>query len=194
MSDPDGYRSGRCTTSYPTQTLGLRWGQGAVQPNPSDHTAADLHARVGRYVRNRVSHPADAEDVLQDIFVKLLGSGGPNEATQLLPWVFTVARNRIIDFYRERARLRVASVGLVEAGGAAADETSVDLGGALEVLMARLSGQDREVLRAVDLEGLSQSEGVCRFARPQLRDGQVTSPARSEAPTTRVRTVLHGCS
>ena len=129
-----------------------------MQSNPSDHTAADLHARVGRYVRNRVSHPADAEDVLQDIFVKLLSSNGPGEATKLLPWVFTVARNRIIDFYRERARLPVASDSLVEANGAGGDETSVDLRGALEVLMARLSEQDQEALRAVDLDGFSQKE------------------------------------
>jgi RNA polymerase sigma-70 factor (ECF subfamily) len=159
-----------------------------VQPNPSDHTAADLHARVGRYVRNSVSHPADAEDVLQDIFVKLLGSDGPNEATKLLPWVFTVARNRIIDFYRERARLRVVSDGLVEAGGAGADETAVDLSGALEVLMARLSEQDREALRAVDLEGLSQKEYA-----DSLGLHYVTAKSRVQRARKRLRREFERC-
>ena len=37
---------------------------------------------------------------------RVLGSKGPNEAAKLLPWVFAVARNRIIDFYRERHRQR----------------------------------------------------------------------------------------
>jgi len=159
-----------------------------VQPNPSDHTAADLHARVGRYVRNRVSDPADAEDVLQDIFVKLLGRAGPNEANKLLPWVFTVARNRIIDFYRERSRRRAASDGFVEAGTTEPDEPSLDLRGALEVLMARLSEQDRETLRAVDLEGLSQKEYA-----DALGLNYVTVRSRVQRARKRLRRELERC-
>ena len=65
---------------------------------------------------------------------------------------------RSLCLYHVPARLPVASDSLVEANGAGGDETSVDLRGALEVLMARLSEQDQEALRAVDLDGFSQKE------------------------------------
>ena len=129
-----------------------------MRPNPNDQVAADLYATLGRYVRSRVSHPADAEDVLQDIFVKLLASDGPSETSRLLPWVFAVARNRIIDFYRERDRQPVVLDRAPEARSEVPDEVLVDLRGALKVLIEQLSEHDQDVLRAVDLNGMSQKE------------------------------------
>jgi RNA polymerase sigma-70 factor (ECF subfamily) len=102
--------------------------------------------------------------------------------------VFTVARNRIIDFYRERARRRAASDGLVEAGATGPDVTSVDLSGALEVLMSRLSEQDREALRAVDLEGLSQKQYA-----DSLGLNYVTAKSRVQRARKRLRREFERC-
>jgi RNA polymerase sigma factor (sigma-70 family) len=60
-------------------------------------------SRLLNFIRRRVPDPNDAEDVLQDVFYKLV------EANRLLMpidhvagWLFRVARNRIIDLFRER--------------------------------------------------------------------------------------------
>jgi RNA polymerase sigma factor (sigma-70 family) len=60
-------------------------------------------SRLRRFIRRRVPDPRDAEDVLQDIFYRLV------EANRLLMpidhitgWLFRVARNRIIDLFREK--------------------------------------------------------------------------------------------
>ena len=60
-------------------------------------------SRLLNFIRRRVSDPNDAEDVLQDVFYKLV------EANRLLmpidhvaSWLFRVARNRIIDRFREK--------------------------------------------------------------------------------------------
>ena len=129
-----------------------------MQPNPTSQFAADLSARLDRYVRRRVSDPADAEDLLQDILVRLLSSDGPRESTRLLPWVFAVARNRIIDFYRERQRRPATSDGPIESGQDEHDTVTLDLSDALQALMAELPEQDQDVLRTVDLNGMSQKE------------------------------------
>ena len=131
-----------------------------MSKNPGNQLAADLYARLDRYVRNRVSNSADAEDVLQDVFVKVLGGKGPNEAAKLLPWVFAVARNRIIDFYRERHRQRQRTDADRAGGGvgSANDEHPVDLQEAVAALMRLLSEQDQHALRAVDLKGMSQRD------------------------------------
>jgi RNA polymerase sigma factor (sigma-70 family) len=60
-------------------------------------------SRLRGFIRRRVADPLDAEDILQDVFYKLV------EANRLLmpiddvtAWLFRVARNRIIDFFRKR--------------------------------------------------------------------------------------------
>ena len=46
---------------------------------------------------------ADAEDILQDVFYQLASSYSVTEPIeQLTSWLFTVARNKIIDWYRKR--------------------------------------------------------------------------------------------
>ena len=60
-------------------------------------------ARLGNFIRRRVPDPRDAEDILQDVFYKLV------EANRLLMpiehvtgWLFRVARNRITDLFRKK--------------------------------------------------------------------------------------------
>ena len=57
--------------------------------------------RLRNFIRMRVADPSDVEDILQDVFYKLV------EANRLLMpidhitgWLFRVARNRIIDLFR----------------------------------------------------------------------------------------------
>jgi RNA polymerase sigma factor (sigma-70 family) len=60
-------------------------------------------SRLRNFIRRRVADPGDVEDILQDVFYKLV------EANRLLMpidhvtgWLFRVARNRIIDLLREQ--------------------------------------------------------------------------------------------
>src|SRR5579864_5422959 len=60
-------------------------------------------SRLRNFIRRRVPDPLDAEDVLQDVFYRLV------EANRLLMpiehvtgWLFSVARNRITDLFRKK--------------------------------------------------------------------------------------------
>src|SRR5438270_7472167 len=60
-------------------------------------------SRLRNFIRRRVADPRDAEDILQDVFYKLV------EANRLLMpidhitgWLFRVARNRITDLFRKK--------------------------------------------------------------------------------------------
>jgi len=60
--------------------------------------------RLGRFIRQRVPDPADAEDILQDVWSELVESfrlARPIE--QVGAWLFQVARNRIIDRFRRKS-------------------------------------------------------------------------------------------
>ena len=59
--------------------------------------------RLRNFVRRRIADAADAEDVLQDVLVELVESYRlPRPIEDVGAWLFAVARNRIIDFFRRK--------------------------------------------------------------------------------------------
>jgi RNA polymerase sigma factor (sigma-70 family) len=61
--------------------------------------------RLMGFIRKRVTNEADAEDILQDVFYQLLGNKEPID--QITAWLFTVARNKIIDRSRKKKPLEL---------------------------------------------------------------------------------------
>src|SRR6266849_10200764 len=60
-------------------------------------------SRLRNFIRRRVPDPSDVEDIVQDVFYRLV------EANRLLMpiehvtgWLFSVARNRITDLFRKK--------------------------------------------------------------------------------------------
>jgi len=131
-------------------------------------------SRLRTFIRRRVPDPADAEDILQEVFYKLV------EANRLLMpidhvtgWLFRVARNRITDLFRKK-KPEAFSDGMVEdedgelvqiedllpspdAGPEALYARSV-LIDELELALDELPDEQREVFIAHELEGRSFKE------------------------------------
>ncbi len=65
--------------------------------------------RLLAFVRKRVSERAFAQDVVQDVFLLFHQRRHQvKDKDKLVSWIFRVAQNRIIDFYRDRKRSEVA--------------------------------------------------------------------------------------
>jgi RNA polymerase sigma factor (sigma-70 family) len=58
--------------------------------------------RLLGFIRQRVSNEADAEDILQDVWYQLTTTVDTEPIEQVGSWLFTVARNKIIDRYRKK--------------------------------------------------------------------------------------------
>jgi RNA polymerase sigma-70 factor (ECF subfamily) len=61
--------------------------------------------RIYNYVSVRINHPQDTEDLVSDIFlqvVKNLPKFNNRYEFSFGAWVFTIARNVVIDFYRQK--------------------------------------------------------------------------------------------
>ena len=66
--------------------------------------------KVYSYIRMLVKDSALAEDIFQDVFVKVihtLKSGNYNEEGKFLPWVMRIAHNLSIDHFRKAKRFQV---------------------------------------------------------------------------------------
>ena len=72
--------------------------------NDSADSAVRSHrSQLLEFIRRRVRTEEDAEDILQDVFYQFVSSYSITEPIEKLSsWLFAVARNRIIDWYRKR--------------------------------------------------------------------------------------------
>lgn len=57
--------------------------------------------QLGAFIARRVPLPAEADDILQDVFLRFVQSDALNPVSQVAAWLFRVARNRIIDCRRK---------------------------------------------------------------------------------------------
>jgi RNA polymerase sigma factor (sigma-70 family) len=128
-------------------------------------------SRLRNFIRRRVPDPRDAEDVLQDVFCKLV------EANRLLMpiehvtgWLFRVARNRIADLFRKKTPESFSDAAVEGEDGEALQIEdllpSPDAGpealyvrnlllDELELALDELPEEQREVFVAHELEGRS---------------------------------------
>jgi RNA polymerase sigma-70 factor (ECF subfamily) len=109
------------------------------------------------WLRHRLRNPAEADDLLQDLFLKALRQGERFCSVQnARAWLFEVARNTLAD------HLRVArtTVELPEDLAAPAEQTdTVDtLTACLPRVLSELSAEDREAITLCDLQGMAQAD------------------------------------
>jgi RNA polymerase sigma factor (sigma-70 family) len=135
---------------------------------------AKERSRLRNFIRRRVANEADVEDLLQDVFYKLV------EANRLMMpidyvtgWLFRVARNQITDLFRKKRPENFSELGLADedgellqiedllpspdAGPEALYVRSVFLD-ELEHALDELPDEQREVFIAQELEGRSFKE------------------------------------
>ena len=65
--------------------------------------SARYRARLARFIRRRVPDAGEADDILQEVFYELVAAYRLLEPVEEAgAWLFRVARNRIIDFFRKK--------------------------------------------------------------------------------------------
>jgi len=82
------------------ETLTITPGMTADRKRNITQVITDYSKRLMGFIRKRVNNEADAEDILQDVFYQFIGNTQPIE--QMTAWLFTVARNKIIDRQRKK--------------------------------------------------------------------------------------------
>lgn len=111
-----------------------------------------------RFLQSNVSCPDDVDDLLQDILIKTYQQiSTVKDKNKLKSWLFQLANNTIIDFYRKRARRK----------GVAEDELWYTEGGesihhqlshCIMPFIQALPEEDAQLLSAIELNGTSQKD------------------------------------
>lgn len=153
----------------------------------------DLAGPLRRFVRRRVSDAHAADDITQDVMLRVqanMGSLPPDE--RLAAWVYRTARNAIVDHYRARAVRGHADV--AEADSIAADDASdeheliAELSGCVRRMVERLDEPFRQALALADLEGLTQHE-IARRAGISLSGAK----SRVQRGRRQLRAMIDAC-
>lgn len=112
---------------------------------------------VLRYVTSVVRDHHEAEDIMQNIFAKLMTAIQKYEQRKVPfdAWILRVARNAALDHLRAKRAIPTEEVRVTDTGRA---QTSIDRGYALRVALEALPEDQREVLVLRHVVGLSPVE------------------------------------
>ena len=133
-----------------------------------------MRDQIFGYVRRRVATVQDAEDIVQDVFVRIHANLDQlQDAQRLTPWIYRIAHNVVTDYHRRRATAGGAIEKLAEetertARGRSRDDAlengsskaSAELAHCTAALMERLPERQRQAMALTELDGLTQKQAA----------------------------------
>lgn len=148
-----------------------RWGAAMAAAQRGDEDAyrsllQELLPFVRRQVRSRIHAPADAEDVVQNALIAIhRGRHTYRSERPFGPWLRTLVRNCMIDWFRERGRRAARETAVEEpelfsAGVRDEEPGAGDLAPALAAALAALPAKQREAVELLHVEGLTVAEAA----------------------------------
>jgi RNA polymerase sigma-70 factor (ECF subfamily) len=116
-----------------------------------------------RFILRRVNSPEDADDLLQETFIKIHGKLDTLEDRERLDaWVYQIARNTVTDYYRRQRAVESLPEGGIEIAAIEPEEPDNGVeqivGGWLRPMVETLPERYRQALILTEFEGLSQRE------------------------------------
>src|SRR5437763_16283651 len=83
-------------------SCGLKAEEGRILMVPTTETVwEEFNTGLKRFILKHVQDEPSAEDILQDVFLKIHSHiGSLKESDKLQGWIYQIARNAITDFYR----------------------------------------------------------------------------------------------
>jgi RNA polymerase sigma-70 factor (ECF subfamily) len=174
-----------------------------MQGSDTQQIWAEFSDRLRTFIGRRVDSEADADDILQDVFLRIHRHAATVERSErLVSWLFQVTRNAIVDYYREPVRRRELPAGAasdVEAAwhhaqdgigdsDVASPAVRRELAACLGPMMAQLPPLYREAVTLIDLDELPQKEAAAR-------SGITVSGMKSRVQRGRqaLQSLLHAC-
>lgn len=119
---------------------------------------AEYRSAIRAFLHSKVSDPDEVDDLLQEIMIRSYRKlDSVQDAGSIKAWLFQVANNAIIDFYRARGRrpdLSEETLWYDEEQPIASEQLAL----CVEPFITALPESSALLLRQIDIEGVSQKE------------------------------------
>ena len=149
-----------------TQAAAAEYAGGTAGQLSTEAVWLEVSGRLRRFIAARVRNRDDAEDVLQDVFLKVHDQlPRLEDPARLHAWVYQITRNAIVDHYRRRGRTPEHTSEYPE--DLAADDAEVDLTAEVAAwlvpMIETLGPKYRDALLLSEIQGLTQQETADRL-------------------------------
>jgi RNA polymerase sigma-70 factor (ECF subfamily) len=121
----------------------------------------EFHAPLQQFIRRRVSDEHTAEDILQDVFLRIhQHMDSLKDVRKLEGWIYQITRNAIIDAYRGRRHETTldAAEALDLPEELPDDDLVSELLPSVRAMVRNLPEADRQALVLTEYQGLTQKE------------------------------------
>ena len=134
-----------------------------TKDNPKEQEVSKIWEEFSQsllgFIRRRVNDPDDAEDILQEVFLKIHTKIDTLEdGDRLVSWLYQITRNTIIDYYRSRRPADELPESLVVDPEPVESDPTAQLAAGLREFMTCLPDKYRRALVLTELDGLRQAE------------------------------------
>ncbi|MCP4219460.1 MAG: RNA polymerase sigma factor SigZ [bacterium] len=124
----------------------------------------EFHKALLNFIKKNISNPEDAEDILQNVFLKIYaGIHLLKEKEKVTSWLYQITRNTIIDSYRAKGKNEVTE--LMQMDGIVGAEDPVyekarerEIAGCLSELVEELPEKYRNVMKLYEFESFTHKE------------------------------------
>ncbi len=143
-------------------------GQGPSEGCRCYTDAETVAAAVRAFVRRRVTHPQDAEDITQEALLRLYRNVEElRDVGAFDGWMYRIARNAIADHHRSGQRRPVpvdtSDTDIVDVVDEAEEPADALLTACLRTLLGRVPDGYRQALELTDLGDLTQEQAAAEF-------------------------------
>lgn len=152
-----------------------------------------MRVRLVAFVAARITPADDAEDIVQEVLIRINQSiGALRNAERLEAWIYQITRNAIADHRRAASRAsRLHTQAALDRSlhNETADPSELAaLAGCVAPMLAQLPERDRQAITLITYDGLTQAEAAARagISVPGMK-------SRVQRARTRLRALLSAC-
>ena len=120
----------------------------------------EFHSQLHRFIQNRVSEASMADDILQDVFLRIHSRiDSLRDNNKIQSWIYQITRNAIIDFYRTNRPMAELPAALVSDEKDKIDKARDEIGqNCMTPLINELEEPYRQSVMMSEIEGAKQKE------------------------------------
>ncbi|MEP4768824.1 MAG: RNA polymerase sigma factor SigZ [Roseibium sp.] len=153
-----------------------------------DSVWREYRSSLTAFLRSKVSNNADVEDLLQDILLKTHKNIAElDKGDSLKSWLFQIANNTIIDFYRKKGRNKAPHPEDLWQSDLP-ENIQNELEGCVLPFIKALPNDTADILRKIELEGVSQKDYAA-----ELGISYSTLKSRVQSSRSKLRQLFENC-